>query len=381
MKKNANILVVDDDYKNQYVLGILLKEHNYNVSIASNADEAFSILDSQKHDLILLDIMMPDIDGFELCNLLKANTTLAKIPLIFISALHDTEHLLKGLNIGAADYITKPFDPRVVIARIRTQLNLKNKTETIEDLNKTLEKKVIQRTKQLQRANDELLMLDKAKSEFMQIISHEIRTPLNGIIGSLQLINQRCKHDNTINLLQILNSSIERLETFSLNAILISSLKINKYHLEISKVSISEIIDFIFSKVSNLLDEKKLLLKTKNDTHDDYILADKELFIKCFQIVLNNAIKYAKNETGIEINISDNKNHKSIEIVNVGEGFTQKALKNLFCLFSPGTQHINENMGIELALCKLIMDSHKGKIIAYNTNNGAAVKLSFNLNG
>ncbi len=377
MNKKANILIVDDDYMNLQVLGRLLKEHNYNVSIASNSVEAFDILGSQEQDLILLDIMMPDVDGFEVCRLLKANNKFNNIPLIFITALNEPEHLVKGLNMGAADYIAKPFDSKVVIARVQTHLNLKFKTETIENLNKTLEKKVKQRTRKLKKANRELMILDKAKSEFLQIISHEIRTPLNGIIGSAQLLSQRCSQGDIGNLLEILNFSVQRLEKFSLNAVMISDLKLNKYTLDITEVSLLKSVKFAASGISGLLTEKKLGLKIQNNSPNDSVSADEELVTKCIQGILKNAVKYAREETTIEICIFEDQQYKIIEIGDTGNGFTEKALKNIFKLFSVGEKHIDGNIGIELALCKLIMDLHNGKIKAYNNSHGAVVKLSF----
>lgn len=193
----ANILIVDDNPQNLHVLAKILQENNYEIEFATNGEAALVWLNDKKFDLILLDINMPGMDGFEVCRKIQSNPVMNNVPVIFLSADTDRESILKGFELGAKDYVTKPFDSRELLARVRTHLALKDSLEKLENLNRSLEEKVDERTQQLKEANVKLestniklLDLDRAKTEFLHLISHEIRTPLNGIIGPLELLKE-----------------------------------------------------------------------------------------------------------------------------------------------------------------------------------------------
>lgn len=136
------ILIVDDIPGNLKLLGRILKKKNYSISIADNAKKALKFIDKRKPDLILLDIMMPEMNGFELCTNLKNNKNKKDIPIIFISALDDTKSKVKGFELGGVDYITKPFIKQEVLVRIKTHLNMSKAKKKIDLLYSNLDKKI-----------------------------------------------------------------------------------------------------------------------------------------------------------------------------------------------------------------------------------------------
>ncbi|MBF0100658.1 MAG: two-component system response regulator [Desulfobacterales bacterium] len=150
------ILIVDDVPKNIQVLGNILRQEGYTVSYATNGLKALSVIAEQHYDLILLDVMMPEMDGFEVCRRLKTNPSMEKTPIIFITALNDEENEIKGFKYGAVDYITKPFKPDVVKARVKNTLELHYAKMLLENQNVLLEHKVHERTKKLTEMTDEL---------------------------------------------------------------------------------------------------------------------------------------------------------------------------------------------------------------------------------
>ncbi|MEO1428743.1 MAG: response regulator [Cyanobacteria bacterium J06633_8] len=189
-EENA-ILVVDDTHTNLKILFDLLSEQGYRVAIAKNGEAALEKLESFLPQLILLDVMMPGIDGFETCKRLKANPTTQDIPVIFMTALSDSANKLKGLNAGAVDYITKPIHHEEVLARIEIHLQLRNL--------KTLEGMVAQRTSELSQTLDnlkstqvQLVQKEKMSSlgKLVAGIAHEINNPVNFIHGNLKHIRQ-----------------------------------------------------------------------------------------------------------------------------------------------------------------------------------------------
>ncbi|AFY53202.1 fused histidine kinase/response regulator receiver domain protein [Rivularia sp. PCC 7116] len=189
-QENA-ILVVDDTHTNLKILFDLLSEQGYRVAIAKNGEAALEKLESYLPQLILLDVMMPGIDGFETCKRLKANPTTQDIPVIFMTALSDSADKLKGLNAGAVDYVTKPIHHEEVLARIRIHLQLRNL--------KTLEGMVSQRTSELTQTLDnlkrtQLQLVQKEKmsslGKLVAGVAHEINNPVNFIHGNLKHIRQ-----------------------------------------------------------------------------------------------------------------------------------------------------------------------------------------------
>ena len=222
--KDFRILIVDDVPKNIQVLGNILINEEYQISYTQDGYHALSLIRKNKFDLILLDIMMPEIDGYEVCKRIMANPETASIPIIFLTAKADKESVIKGFKYGASDYITKPFNPEELLSRVRTHLELKYKKEILENINFELEQKVQKRTAELSAANKKLLTLDKAKSDFLNIISHEIRTPLNGIQGLTDLLTDSMDKKQQLNYIESLKDASDRLVKFSETALLITSL-------------------------------------------------------------------------------------------------------------------------------------------------------------
>ena len=134
--KNAKtlILIVDDISRNIHVLGSMLKEKDYRISAATSGKQALEILEGLKPDIILLDIMMPEMDGFEVCQKIKANPEAKDIPVIFLTALTDMENILKGFAVGGIDYVTKPFHSEELLARVNTHLELKRARDREKEL-------------------------------------------------------------------------------------------------------------------------------------------------------------------------------------------------------------------------------------------------------
>jgi signal transduction histidine kinase len=188
------VLIVDDNPANLGVLSDFLDEAGFEVLVAQDGESAIAKVAYANPDIILLDIMMPGIDGFETCRRLKANTDTQDIPIVFMSALADTPDKVKGLSLGAVDYITKPFQQEEVLARVRLHLKLRSLTKKLAEQNELLEERVQERTADLNKALDELkqaqvkLIQSEKMSSLGQLvagIAHEINNPVNFIYGNL----------------------------------------------------------------------------------------------------------------------------------------------------------------------------------------------------
>ena len=159
----SRVLVVDDIPKNLQVVGTMLRNEGYEVMGATSGADAIESVRAEVPDLILLDLMMPEMDGLEVCRRFKADATVRSIPIIFLTASNEMEHLVKGFEAGAVDYITKPFNAPELLARVRTHLELRHARERLREM------------------NDE-------KNEFMGIAAHDLRNPLSAIKGFSEMI-------------------------------------------------------------------------------------------------------------------------------------------------------------------------------------------------
>lgn len=381
------ILIVDDNPQNLQVLGKILMGNNYKIEFATSGEAALDWLTTNQFDLILLDINMPGMDGFEVCRKIRSNPAMNNVPVIFLSADTDRESILKGFETGAQDYITKPFDSRELLSRVRTHLALKESLEKLEKFNKSLEEKVIERTLQLKEANVKLealnlrlIDLDRAKADFLNLISHEIRTPLNGISGPLELLKETINTGEIGDLIEVLDMSVKRLERFSLNALLITRLKTKQFEIGKDKINLSSLINEVLEKEK---EKDKFLSRNiqvifTDETKDGIILGEVELVTKCIENIIDNAIHFSPQNGKIEIKNYVEGQNTICEIKDIGKGFETGTLGPKFELFTTGDEYNDNRMGIGLPITKMIMDAHGGRIaIGNNPDGGASVKLLF----
>jgi len=184
------ILLVDDNPQNLQVLGKLLQEEKYGIEFAVNGEATLEWLKNKQFDLILLDLNMPGMNGFEVCKRIRSDKEMYEIPIIFLSAESERESILKGFEVGAQDYVTKPFDTRELLARVKTQLDLKSKTEKLEKVNEWLGKKIDNWLKasvgspksvESSNLNEKLIEFDKNQSFVLKDICLELSTSIKEI--------------------------------------------------------------------------------------------------------------------------------------------------------------------------------------------------------
>ncbi len=366
------ILIVDDVSKNIQILGNILSQKQFQIAYAQSGQQALDICNAQSFDLILLDIMMPNMDGYEVCKQLKENPSTSEIPIIFLTARADMDSIIKGFEVGGQDYITKPFNAAELLARVDNHLTIRRQKERLKVMNNHLEDLVKERTKELEKANHKLSILDQAKSNFLSIISHEIRTPLNGVIGLTELLDQTNIDEDQKEYLSYLKDVSSRLVNFSDIAILITSLKINKYYPEILPVSVNQLVNDSITEFKENNKQSSLQIINNIPTNTLLIKADSDLMRTCFMVIIDNSSRFAGDNAKIEISGTSNNGITTITFRDNGFGFSDTALNNLFELFSSGDILHSEGTGLGLAAAKLILDAHEGSINVNNTNTGGA---------
>ncbi len=384
MGRKSKILIIDDLPENIKLLANVLSNEGYYIEYATGGREGIECLKSEKFDLVLLDVMMPDLNGFETCRLIKASPSNTDIPVIFLTAISDINSLKEGFEAGGIDYITKPFQSEELLLRIKNQLELKSHREKLKQVNVVLEKKVEQRTNQLtealsrlEEANEELTRLDDAKNNFLMIISHELRTPLNSILGFTELIRENPDEEDLPLLLDGLNRAAWRLEKLSYTALNITKLNVNADQLDFENLSLSNITQNALSTLKNN-GAKHCDFDTSDIDPDIRIYGDRNLLQQCIFNILENSAQHAR-KCFIKTDFNP-KGEVTYTVWDNGVGYSEEVLKKPFRLFSPGHNYISKNAGLGLALSHLIMEAHQGKIQLKNLPDaGAYTELIFNL--
>lgn len=379
----CTILMVDDTPKNLQVLGNTLKNENYNLEFATSGKSALEWLKKKNFDLILLDVMMPQMSGFDVCKIIREDEKLNDMAIIFLTAKTDKESIVSGFELGAQDYVTKPFDTKELLARVKTQLELKYSKEKLKDVNKWLENEVALRTKELEqvnlkldKANTELLNIDKTKSEFLRMISHEIRTPLNGILGPLHLLKDKINSDELMKLVTILDKSVERLENYSMMALRITELNSNKAKFDFQEFILKEIIEFCIINLSNAIKERNI--EVENNINETVtIKADYDRLLECLKILFHNIILNFSKMGKIMLSADTKENNVVLKLSAIDIKGNIKQMSHLFGL-NVSDDSIVQHPGMDIYLARLILEKHNSTIDILKIENGLEFLFSFN---
>ena len=361
------ILIVDDNPKNLQVLGKFLQNEQYELEFAINGSAALEWLEIKPFDLILLDINMPGMDGFEVCKKIRSDHKMDKMPVIFLTAETFRESVLKGFEIGAQDYITKPFDSRELIMRVKTHLSIKNQMEQLENLNQSLEVKVLERTAELNKAKEKAEESDRLKSAFLINISHEIRTPLNGIFGFLQLLDKvdldeaRKKDFSTM-----VHSSGQRLLNTINDIIELSTIEAEKSILSFSEVNIMEVMQFHYEFFMPQAEEQllELIIAEQITGTSAIVQTDKLKLDRIITNLLKNAILFTSQGTIEFGNYLDN-DTIVFYVKDSGIGIPSNRIEAVFDRFVQADLSLSrghEGAGIGLSIAKAYVEALKGNI-------------------
>ena len=304
--KRWRILVVDDEPNNLQLMMQVLNDH-YQLAFAANGSKALEIAQKLETDLILLDIMMPDMDGYEVCRKLKAEERTRNIPIIFVTARDDIEDETKGLELGAIDYIAKPISPSIVKARVKNHIELKIAREKIEKQKKRLEDQ-----------NRELLKAAQFREDVERITRHDLKTPLNAIISLPQFIRMEgnLSEDQTDNLKMIEESGLRMLNMINLSLDLFR-MERGMYKFEPDMVNISRIVNKIINEMRYYIEMKDLSV---NILLNGSPAGNKEVFLQgetllCYSMLANlikNAFEASPEKEQLTIAIDDSNDSTGI---------------------------------------------------------------------
>lgn len=387
----ATILIVDDNPVNLKLLDLTLSSSGYKVKKEMNGLDVVQQVPVILPDLILLDIMLPDISGFEICEQLKSNYLTASIPIIFMTALTDTVDKVKGLSLGAVDYITKPFKKEELLARVGTHLHLKNLIRSLENQNQELreltqknqdlEQRVAERTAELKEALEKEKELNQLKSRFITMASHEFRTPLAIISSSsaiLENFSDRLTQDRKQEHLKTIQNTIVHITQILDDVLMINRAEAHKIELNLESSDIIAFCHHLKEETESRNTRHTIDLSLNIDPEMAIFQFDKKLLWQILNNVINNAIKYSPHHNFIDLNISKDNNKIIFEVRDSGIGIPEKDQSKLFESFHRGSNIGNiSGTGLGLSIVKKCLDLYKGEItVESEVGKGTTVKVS-----
>jgi signal transduction histidine kinase len=390
------ILIVDDEPKNLVVLETVLDDPDYRLVRAESADEALLALVAEQFALLILDIRMPGMTGFELAEVIKKRKKTAEIPIIFLTAYYsEDQHVLEGYGSGAVDYLHKPVNPQILRSKVAVfaELHRKNRDvatantallaevkerrsaeEQLRQLNETLEQRVTDRTEELRQAN-------RLKDEFLAMLGHELRNPLAAIMNAVQVMHSSAATPSLITKsVALVDRQTRNLRRIVDDLLDVARVTRGKIELRREPADIGQIAAQAVDVVRPLLgDPEEIEIGVLSDS-PLRVDADRTRLEQSIVNLLLNAIKFSSGSRKIKITVEAQDHEAVVSISDNGIGIAPDMLSRIFDLFTQADRSLDRTqggLGIGLFICKRLVELHGGSISAFSdgTGRGAVFKI------
>ncbi|WP_417353389.1 sensor histidine kinase [Flavobacterium alkalisoli] len=384
------ILIVDDISENLVALKKTLEVHNLQVDTAQSGEEALKKILKQNYSLIVLDVQMPGMDGFEVAEILAGSNRTKDIPVIFLSAVNRQKRFIsKGYETGGVDYITKPVDPDLLILKVKTFLKLseqKTELKNIRDIlskeveirkaaEENLEAKVAERTKELIEKNEELEFRNHELQQFAWVVSHDLKEPIRKIELFVKMIKERYLADNE-KAVDYVDRTVRAAQRMS--KLITDLLDYSRLSSDVApeKTDINAVVDEVLTDLDYLIEQNNAIIIKKDLPK---IKGVPSQLRQIFQNLISNSLKFSKKDISPIIQINSERiaernfdapvDEKGlfcrITVTDNGIGFDERYLDKIFIIFqSLNDRREYEGTGIGLAIAKKIIEKHNGLITA-----------------
>ncbi len=367
----ADLLIVDDTPNNLRLLSSMLTEKGYKVRKAIDGKAALKAVEAVIPDLILLDIRMPEIDGYQVCEILKADQRTQDIPIIFISALDETMDKVRAFQVGAVDYITKPFQAPEVLARVANHLKIHQLQQALEAQNAQLQEEILERHK-----------AEAGLKVLLHAVSHDLRNPVTGMLMVFKNLLKRDSFTLTRSMIERMADSCDR----QLN--LINSL-IETQHSEILGVSLDcTPLNLELFIIQFIADWEPIFSQSQAQVHQEIprnlpsIYGDRHQLWRVFENLFANALKHNPPSLTITLSAQIENTFIRCSIHDNGIGMSSEQCTTLFQPYTKGNlEKRKTGLGLGLYLCSQIIQAHGGKIgVESQINQGTTFWFTLPLN-
>ncbi len=347
MSAQCRILGVDDDPMNISILEDLLEEYEF--CTAGTGPEALEKARAHRPDLILLDIMMPGMNGYEVCRQIRQDESLRGVKIILVSAKASIGERLKGYEAGADDYVTKPFDCQELLAKIEVYLRLRSMEE-----------------------------VDQLKSSMLRLLRHEIRTPMTGMISGLEILADACPEDPDQRkaMIDLVLKNVHRFHHLIERVVELSSLEAGERLFEPEITNLSDLVTDAVKGKSDPARERNVTLTV---TSEDVFLVDvdRQGMGQVVRDMLDNAIRFSPEGAKVEIQMEETETDVTLAIHDHGKGIEPTSLPCLFTGFCDSDmKHHSHGTGLSLAIAQRIVQQHGGRIeVDSEPDNGTCFRI------
>ncbi len=354
----GRLLVVDDLVANRQILRGLLQRYGYEIAEAEDGETALEMIEETDYDTVLLDIMMPKMDGYEVCHRLKSNGKTEHIPVLLITALSDRDSRLKGMHAGADEFLSKPFDSKYLPIRIQNAVRAKRLHDQVEENYYKL------------KASEEL------RDGLVHMIVHDLRSPLFGIHGNLEL--HQVDHGPVPNENEdFVGAALRETKRMigMVNALLdIHRLENQQMPINATTCDLREVVDEAVASLGANLARDQVRIEIEEE--DMGCHADREILVRIFNNLLNNAAKFSKPGEPIDVHIGRvSEDAVLIEILDNGPGIPLGEEQAVFEKFGQASEvkgGAQPSSGLGLNFCKLAVEAHGGRIGVDNRMDGGS---------
>jgi signal transduction histidine kinase len=352
--QGADILVVDGTPANLQLLSGMLKEAGHRVRVVPSGTLALTSAANRVPDLILLDINMPDLDGYEVCRRLKANPELAAVPVLFISALSEPLDKVKAFSSGGVDYVTKPFQVEEVMARVRTHVE-----------NRRLQRALEARALELEERNAALQRSEKLRENLVHMIVHDMRTPLSGLLASLQFLEEEAApslQKESRDDLRHAAIAGRRLAQMIADMLDINRFEAGKLDLHPQQIRIGQLFERSLESLAGLVKGRHLRITVPGDLE---VFGDPEIVRRVLVNLLGNALKFTPSEGRIDLGATPLGTGVRVTVQDEGPGIDARYHARIFEKFEQvnvRTEGGLPSIGLGLTFCKLAVEAHGGRI-------------------
>ncbi len=345
---DQRLLVVDDTPANLQTLAAILKEKGYQISVATNGRQALEVVARVQPALILLDVMMPEMDGFETCRRLKADEHSRDIPVIFLTAKTETTDIVQGFELGAVDYVAKPFNTHELLARVGTHLALRRQQ------------------RELQENYRRLSELERLRDSLVHMVVHDLRSPLLGLSGCLQMLQMDLADKLEAEQAEDLETALaaaQRLGGMVTSLLDVSRLEAGQMPLHKQSCDLRTVIAEAIASLGGLTRDRQIVFAPGDQPVT--LTCDPEVVGRIVANLLGNALKFtpASGEIRLAANLSDAQ--VKVAVADAGPGIPAAYRERIFEKFGQveNRQEGKKNStGLGLTFCKLAVEAHGGTI-------------------